>query len=325
MSQFPTVPVPHPSNISEIADFSEIECLRRPDRNVSVADIAQILQRPGDSEGNPREFDKRAEQCAESAFEEIESRVAHCGQDDGRYPFGLNGSGTLLTYRGLSEIPSHIYLYMLLATRLNMQAERRHAGIDGTALFEELCCQVASWYFGGPGPGVKTMLFGTARIVEGLQDHENIDSTQFERAVNDLCKELKEGYRFQAVPNSRVTAKDGKLDVVVWRHFADRRSGQLIGFGQCKTGTHWKNDLTKLQPETFCRNWMLKSPAVRPTRLYFVTDRVLNDWDDHCSNGGIMFDRCRIMELIADVPQALLNRIVRWLRAAARSKGLSIQ
>ena len=76
-----------------------------------------------------------------------------------------------------------------------------------------------------------------------------------ERTVRRLAGRL----RVSAPENeTKVTAKDGKLDIVVWRRFADGRPGQLIGFGQCKTGTSWPDDLTKLQPEGFCAKWMLK-------------------------------------------------------------------
>ena len=57
------------------------------------------------------------------------------------------------------------------------------------------------------------------------------------------------------VPPSHV--KDDKLDIVVWKSFADKNVSKLIGFGQCKTGMTWRNDnsLTQLSPSAFCKKF----------------------------------------------------------------------
>ena len=142
--------------------------------------------------------------------------------------------------------------------------------------------------------------------------------------MNDLCKAIREGEDFHPKSPGKITARDGKLDIVVWRGFTDQRHGQLIGFGQCKTGTHWKNDLSKLQPDSFCRKWMRVQPAATPVRLYFVCDRVIDRSYEMCSDGGILFDRCRIMEYATDIPKKLLKRIEKWVKAVGRAEGLKI-
>ena len=47
MSDLKTVPKPHVANKSHIADFAEIECLRKEDGNVSSLDIAHTSERGG--------------------------------------------------------------------------------------------------------------------------------------------------------------------------------------------------------------------------------------------------------------------------------------
>lgn len=166
------------------------------------------------------------------------------------------------------------------------------------------------------------MVFGAARLRDDAKDDKPIGSRRFRDAVNNLCKRLGEGGRFSSKGSDQPTARDGKLDVVVWRSFADGREGRLIGFGQCKTGTHWESDLLKLCPEGFTMKWMERQPAVSPTRLYFITDRVTLRWYDRCVDGGILFDRCRVLEYSRDLPTDLLKRIERWTRAALRSERL---
>jgi len=325
MSDLASVPKPHVENIGAIADFAELECLRRADGNVSAVDITRIMVRETEASS-----EEAVRQRVEEAFEELAARSRDCGSDDGRYPYEVAEGGTLVQVRPATEdvkdavTPAMVYFYLLLATRMNMKTQRSQGGEDATVLFEHLCREAAVRFWGGPSASVSALVFGTGRQTEDLQDYEDLDAGRFRGAVDQLCQQLREGVGFHSVTQSRITARDGKLDVVVWRGFADGRQGQLIGFGQCKTGKHWDRDLMKLRPEGFCAKWMRQRPAVLPVRLYFVADRVVERWYDNCIDGGIVFDRCRILEHCSDLPAPLVARIANWVRAAAASEGLAI-
>jgi len=324
MSSLMKPPKPHAENIAAIADFAEIECLRRADGNVSMLDISRIIQRQGDGVDDGEES---ISSHVSDAFAELESRSQHCGPDDDRYPFEISDDGSLLQLREcqLEDAPyAAAYFYLLLATRMNMNTERHQGGEDATKLFELFCREVAIRYWGGPGDSIQAIVFGTGRLAGSLDDEAALDRRGFTAAVDDLCRKLGEGYGFRNDNTSRITAKDGKLDVVVWRPFADGRAGQLIGFGQCKTGTHWQNDLTKLRPEGFYTKWVRKHPGVLPIRMYFITDRVIARWYDHCVDAGIVFDRCRIMEYATDLPVELTKRVANWVKAACVAEELNL-
>jgi hypothetical protein len=205
-----------------------------------------------------------------------------------------------------------------------MKSQKKFAGIDATLLFEHLCVAIGKNFWGGPHTGVRGLNFGTGRLVDNLQDDDDFDRGRFSSAVNDLCEQLKEGIEFDSDKNSRVTARDGKLDVVIWREFSDHRAGRLVGFGQCKTGTHWETDLSKLQPRDFIDKWMRRAPAVLPVRLYFIADRVTNRWYDRTKDGGIIFDRCRLMEYSSPMAKTLLDDVAKWTKAAAKSAGFAL-
>ena len=320
MSDLTTVPKPHVTNISIIADFAEIECLRRKDGSVSSLDITRILLRETEAYG-----DDAVKHLVDEAFGELSVRAQHCGTECG-YPYELLRNGALLARRQPDNgvQPSLLYWYLLLSTRMNMNTCRNQGGHDATALFEHLCREVAVRFMGGPSPYVDAIVFGTGRQAVDMKDHEELNQGVFKSAVDRLCAALGEGVGFPNKINERVRAKDGKLDIVVWRRFADKRPGQLIGFGQCKTGTYWNNDLMKLQPEGFCAKWMQKRPAVLPVRMYFVADRVVDVWYDMCVDGGLFFDRCRIVDQATDLPCKLLQKIETWVRAAASSEGLML-
>lgn len=323
MTNLAVAPKPNVANTAQIADFVEFECLRRRDLSVSVVDVERIIARQDD-----RRSDDSIRQRVTEAFGELGTRVKHCGHNGRRYPFSVSAQGTLLECKNPNKLlpaTRDLYLFLLLATRLDMRTERVKADTDATALFEHLCANVATRYWGGPSEDIGGVVFGTGKLTLDRDDSDEIDGGVFANAVDQLCNDLREGIKFFKDPDSRVTARDGKLDIVVWRRFSDARQGQLIGFGQCKTGTSWESDLQKLNPGAFCEKWMLKTPAVTPVRLYFVADRVISNWYERSKDGGIFFDRCRIMQLTDELPRNVLSQIRRWVRAAMGLHKLSFR
>lgn len=295
----------------EHADFLELECLRQSDRNASGSDLAAALGRVDDDLPEERSrSDVRMENIAEEAFSELVYREQQSGGGPHVYPFSVTESAKLLQFTG-TKGNWGLYLFMLFATRMNMKNDRVQGGIDGTALFEEICCEVAKNYWGERADG---MVFGTARRTG------TSEVGSFPDAVNDLCKRLQEGVEYYEHSGSRPAAQDGNLDVVVWKHFTDGKHGKLVGFGQCKTGTHWKNGLFEMVPTGFCRKWVRTEPVVEPVRLYFMTSRLRHsEWYNCSVDGGILFDRCRILDY-APKMATLKDRWQTWTRAAMKSQ-----
>jgi len=213
MSDLKTVPKPHVANKSTIADFAEIECLRKEDGNVSSLDITRILLREAESIG-----DDAVRQIVDEAFQELTIRSEHCGAD-GRYPYEIRGNGGLLARRSgpaADKSPADLlYWYLLLSTQMNMKTNRNQGGHDGTALFEHLCQEVAIRFWGGPSPNVGAIVFGTGRQTNDLHDDAELGEGVFQSAIDKLCAALGEGTGFLRKPESAVHARDGKLDVVV--------------------------------------------------------------------------------------------------------------
>lgn len=321
MAGIDIIPKPHPANLNAIGDFIELECLRRADRNVSALDITRIMEREAE-----RISQDAIMVYVRDSIKDLESRTVSIGNRGAIYPFQVDATGGLIEYRiDVADSDRMIYLFLVLCTRLNMNNDRFHGGFDAAVLFEQLCREVSIRLWGGDDDDrVDALVFGTGRLADGSSDRDPIDIATFSAAIDNLCDRLNEGTGFDAKSNGPVTAKDGKLDVVVWRSFTDGRNGQLIGFGQCKTGTHWETDLMKLRPDDFFSKWVRQHPAVLPVRLYFVTDRVIERWYDRSKDGGIFLDRCRIMEYCSKLPEELMTRISRWVTTAANTHGLQI-
>lgn len=297
----------------EHADFLEIECLRQSDRNASGNDLAAALGRVDDDLPEDRpESDTRMENIVDEALAELSYRAQQSGVGPHVYPFAVHEDTRLLEFGGRRN-NGGLYLFMLFATRMNMRDQRVQDGIDGTALFEEICCDVAKNYWGERADG---MVFGTARR------NGDDEVAAFPDAVNNLCTRLSECMGYFPHSGHPPTAQDGNLDVVVWKHFTDGRQGKLVGFGQCKTGTHWKKGLFELVPDGFCRKWVRTQPTVDPVRLYFMTSRIRHsEWYDCAVDGGILFDRCRILDYAPKMVH-LRERWLRWTRAAMASQSL---
>ena len=320
--KWPGTPSPRPRE-HELADYAELVAWQHG--MVSLTEVSRVLGRLAENdysaavgEGDPVSDienvsggvpeEDEVDQLAEDAFTELDRRVGACGPRG--YPYKIAEQGYTLRIRTASSSPKHLlYCYLLLATRLNMTHNRHHADMDGTLLFEGLAAAAAQDYL---GPRAESMVFGTSA-----------DAPNFKAKVNRLCECIEEGGMFRDRLGGQTSFRDGKLDIVAWKPFADRRPGKLIAFGQCKTGTSYKDSLTQLQPDSFLRKWVLDPPLFTPVRMFFLSEALpTTDWKHLASDAGLLFDRCRVVEFANGVDDATVRRITAWTSAAAKANQL---
>ena len=307
MFKWPVPPLPS-APAHEIADFIELVCWKR--RSTSINAVGADLRRLDENDYSQGvHTEEETTGIVEEAFGEVERRNEVCR---GGYPFEIDSRGYTLRLVGDSDGRRYVaYRYLLLATRLNMKSSRRHAGIDGALLLEQIAAEAAREYL---GERAESMVFGSGSSGPG-----------FVAKVNDLCSRIQEGDGFYSRGGGRARVNDGKLDVVAWKHFTDRLPGKLVAFGQCKTGTHYGDSLTQLQPDSFCGKWFRSHLAFVPIRMFFVAEALSRSrWYDMVSDAGLLFDRCRIVDFCDDVSEDVLAKVARWTYAAARAAGLTI-
>lgn len=289
--------------IVEHADWVEANTFFRDDRSVSPKDLERsIVQALSVS-------DETGEDYANDAFKELESRSSSCGISGtgSSYPFKLETDLSLIcapgTIRGLSDAQL-AYVFLLLVSRMDMDSSARVlGGIDPAKVFESICANALRIFMGDSPPLTDSMVFGTSRT----------EVRTFRAAIDQLCQNLSEGGGWKAGARAP-RGGDGKLDIVVWKRFQDGRVGSLVGFAQCKTGIHWRKGLANLQPESFCRKFMATLPHLTPFRSYMVPHRITAArWNDDTADGGLLFDRCRLVEYSKKLPLALRRQCVQWI------------
>lgn len=301
----------------ELADFAEVqawlkgECSQRDvqrqqeqlDDNLESPDKHAPTSFPGiEYDGIPGPEDD-IEQMADYMVTELEDRSKACKAG---YPFLQSVNGNVIKFSPCLQSPekSTIYLFLLLATRLNMCSSKLQGGHDGTLLFEELSAQVLRGYLGVAR--AKSSVFGTAA------------GNCFEDKVNDLCKRFREGGSFSNPDSAPPTKNDDALDVVAWIPFADGRPSKLSIFAQCKTGTSWSTSTGDLRPGDFLKNWTKKgSFTLDPVRSFFVAEAIdRSRWSSTVTPAGLFFDRCRIVSVAEEINIDLLCKLDEWIEAA---------
>ena len=309
--------VPSPKEddaIVNLADWVEVKALLQEDGNASQVDLSRALEQAHAMD------EEDAMALAGDVFKELLDRQDACvplttKDHVWEYPFKMSASRTLLELRpGVkkSKKKGILYQFLLVASRADMDSQRRYLeNLDPTKVFESLCADVLLNFWGGRNEHCGSMIFGTAaRKAE--------QKKTFESNIDDLVRSLREG------KGLKIGAKipgggDGRLDVVVWRVFADGRTGALVGFGQCKTGIHWKDHLEKLVPANFSENYLAQPLVIAPMRVYMVPHRVDSSmWNQHTRAGGLLFDRCRLVQYGFDVSPKVFKNCKTWLEAAIR-------
>jgi hypothetical protein len=213
------------------------------------------------------------------------------------YPFEINGA--VVRLRGsAAEFPA--YIFCLLLSYFGRKSIAKDS-INPWLLFEDLCCLAAQQYVQG-----EVLKFGAGARAK---------ATSFRQAVDELCAKLGEGQQFRK--QATLKRKDDKVDLVVWREFADNAPSKLVMFGQCAAGDNWRDKVSELRPEPFWLQWMLESRISPHLRSFYVPHRIPRDeWDYYARRADILFDRCRIAYLASERPEAIRAepRYFRWCR-----------
>lgn len=296
------------ATLAEIADYMEVECLLSKERCFSIVEAAENSGFVEDED----EIDSIGTDAYSEFSDALNQIDFRAYSTSNKYPFVAETKMVSIN-EGCSEYYRILYSFLLFATRWKMGADRIVNQKDGTLLFERLCKEVLSHYF---GPYTKSMVFGT-----GSESNPN----GFENKVKKLLKEFKEkGYQFKYPAGIGHNHKDGGIDLVAFTPFNDERKGHFIAFGQCKTGTSWRDKLGQMNPRSFCDVFLTPPLRFTPISIYMVSEAVDDNWELLASRAsGLLLDRTRIVQFLPDeINQDLYEDIKLWVEGV---KEMSLQ
>lgn len=319
--RLPALPTYDCNSPVEIADLWEVVAILSTSQKASLNDLRAITRRQAESDPSlDTEEDIEEESRFDFASEEIRYRIAACGPDN--YPFSFAQDSERVIELKAAAAPEKrlLYLFLLLATRLNMNSCRVFNEIDGPLLFEEVCEVALKKIWNNR---VRSHRFGTS------SGQGNFPG-KLQSFFNDLGEFTLRNDR--VIPNH---GGDDGLDLAVWNTFAWENAdptqiprGKLILLAQCKTGTSWdKADLQRLQPNNFFENWMQHTPLGQTARAFMASARIdMREWEDHHRYGGLFFDRCRIVDYAAGhLPNDVFQKLQNWTEGALASQDLGIR
>ena len=129
----------------KLADYLEYRAIANADGYISIASLRAPLAAPDDEVDidGTEEGDDNVTNKLNEALNDCASRSTLFGND---YPF-VTEQNVVRLKEPLSA-KWYVYLFLLLANRLNMNQEKMQGGKDATKIFESLCQFVAKNYFG---------------------------------------------------------------------------------------------------------------------------------------------------------------------------------
>jgi hypothetical protein len=257
------IEIPDPESIELAADWIEL-ILATQERQLSKAAFSAAIEGNSGTEAS--------EIFISSVWRELDYRRSLYSSS--YYAVGERTVESRLKTHAPSE-----YLLCLLLSLFGVQGNAQLPG----KIFERLTREAIKHYLGG-----KAQVFGWP-----FDKMEGDEETLIKQKVRKLADELSE--KFYETPAPRF--KDRGLDVVGWIPHIDKRSGQIVILLQCAAGHNWVDKLP-VPLEAWCQyiHW-----ASNPIKAFAVPcvvgERV---WHEISKDKGVLFDRIRIMNLLAD-------------------------
>ncbi len=272
------IKIPNPSSSAIVADWIELY-VATTSNVISKAKLSGLLERAsGQEPGEPFIGD---------IWRELARR-----QKLYKYsPFTIDKLAVEAAENKNSEITYIACLLIALYGPVN-------SSINVAKLFERLSCLAIKQYLDGEG------------IVFGWPVEPGDEPSIRERIIS-VASRLNENY----VESPREAYKDRGVDVIAWKPFSEQRTSQIVVLLQCASGKDWRNKTLDLP----LRSWeQYIHWSNNPIKAFAVPCVISSrDWHDVSKEGGILFDRIRITNLIDEIiskDKCLANDIANFIK-----------
>jgi hypothetical protein len=108
--------------------------------------------------------------------------------------------------------------------------------------------------------------------------------------------------------------KDGGLDVVAWKPFADHRTAFVVAFIQCTVQWNWFPKGKDILDNVWRGRIDTAGSALTSLAVPFVIHKNFEKWDDLRRTVNIVFDRLRLAQTLAGCDTAAFDKMIRWNR-----------
>ncbi len=292
---FSLEPVRHVANLGHLfADYVELLCCLRngdfvskadlvkrfEDYNLTVPSLSQAVAGPltRAEKLSAAEEDDAFDDWAHQVFANIETRIDIFDAD---YPFEFQKQS--LRLRDDLSVRQKVYLMLLMCS--NLPYFDKFTSVL-TADFEQVAYEA-----------LKNFLPDNASV---KQLGKNSDySGDAQQKITQLAKDLNVLLDDHEVEKVQGNQERG-LDVVGWIPFSDRFANLLCVLGQCACGKDWTTKLSETRRFEYS---YFRFKKFQPIHAMFIPRGLFHNNDFFQSDeicGSLMFDRNRILNLIAD-------------------------
>jgi len=233
------------------------------------------------------------ELAANLVFKEIKRRRLICSE---RYPFTVDGKVVRLD--GGADAEFYKFLLIIVVSPL-LRDEKRYAEID--EVFDGVVLDAIRGYL---GDGAVALRFGWP--VSGGRPKKFDDALRWLAAQMNL--QLGAGV-------SPPKSKDGGVDIVAWKPFADHRAAYLVVLAQCTVRTDWVPKSKDIIDIVWLASLDTGRPAVITLAVPFIIPQQFDHWDMLRRTVGIVFDRLRLCQYLRASSSANHQTMVSWTTA----------
>ena len=321
---------PTTSDATALADWAEQLLLVERGTEVTRARLTNLLARDEGEEEEP-EPDEPDEELDEPDVEDTvanDARIDLLVAEIARrrriaprvYAFAVDDE----VVRTAAVAAPAIYRFLLWLSIKGAPFRKQERHSEAEQPFDALARTALEIYF---GPRSRAVLFARRYARDPATDTQR--PTSFPEAIKWLRDRLDLGPNHQAPPEAvpedwegdlpRRTYQDGGVDVVVWRHFRDARSGFPILLAQCTIQIEWRPK-TRDVSLTLWSDWIrfVATPQKALVIPFAVPDNK-SWWEARNRAAGVIVDRLRLCELLDELPRRRLRTLLHgdtsnWLR-----------
>lgn len=299
---------------SHAADWLELMAVVAAPRTYRSSQYVSALtleDRDPDGEGfgddDPEIVAEEFDELLERATDEIRWRMSVLGA---LYPFQLAqvGRGWSLAYRRSGRAPERLAQDVYVACLL--MSGTRHSRFD--RLPDEIAApKSVADTFQAVVYLVSPALLGGPSFWIAFPRPERDD---YGPALRRLTTAIGSGKTKLESPPTQRSNKDGGVDIVTWRGFADQRSNLIVSYGQVATGKGWRDKSVKNKLSSHYDRWFDEKPVshflpamyiphlmheeLKPEHGYTFEELVKDDAYTLEHQLGVVVDRIRMALLV---------------------------